>query len=101
MAVKAKRAWRPVCGAESSATCRYNDHIHAFFTFSGDVDWQQVAGPFEQVFLPMTIGGTVLAILSWLVAFVLCYYSLVGWRRIVQNAANGSKVARNRKKPGQ
>ena len=73
-----------------------------FFTFSGDVDWQQVAGPFEQVFLPMTIGGTVLATLSWLVAFVLCYYSLVGWRaHRSKRLANGSKVARNRKKPGQ
>ena len=71
-----------------------------FFTFSGNVDWQQVAGPFEQVFLPMTIGGTVLAILSWLVAFVLCYYSLVGWRaHRAKRLANGSKVARNRKKP--
>ena len=73
-----------------------------FFTFSGDVDWQQVAGPFEQVFLPMTIGGTVLAILSWLVAFVFCYYSLVGWRaHRAKRLANGSKVARNRKKTGQ
>ena len=73
-----------------------------FFTFSGDVDWQQVAGAFEQVFLPMTIGGTVLAILSWLVAFVLCYYSLVGWRaHRAKRLANGSKVARNRKKTGQ
>ena len=73
-----------------------------FFTFSGDVDWHQVAGPFEQVFLPMTIGGTVLAILSWLVAFVLCYYSLVGWRaHRAKRLANGSKVTRNRKKPGQ
>ena len=73
-----------------------------FFTFSGDVDWQQVAGPFEQVFLPMTIGGTVLAIVSWLVAFVLFYYSLVGWRaHRAKRLANGSKVTRNRKKPGQ
>ena len=73
-----------------------------FFTFSGEVDWQQVAGQFEQVFLPMTIGGTVLAIVSWLVAFVLCYYTLVGWRaHRAKRMANGSKVARNRKKPGQ
>ena len=51
-----------------------------FFTFSGGVDWQQVAGPFEQVFLPMTIGGTVLAIVSWFVTFVICNYILIGWR---------------------
>ena len=70
-----------------------------FFTFSGDVDWQQLAGPFGQVFLPMTIGGTVLAILSWLVAFVLCYYSLVGWRaHRAKRLAHGSKVTKNRKK---
>ena len=71
-----------------------------FITFSGDVDWQQVAGPFEQVFLPMTIGGTVLSILSWFVTFVICYYSLLGWRaHRAKRLANGSKVARNLKKP--
>ena len=51
-----------------------------FITFSGGVNWQQVAEPLEQVFLPMTIGGTVLAILSWVIAFGLCYSSLEWWR---------------------
>ena len=73
-----------------------------FFTFSGDVDWQQVAGPLGQVFLPMTIGGTVLAILSWLVAFVLCYYSLVGWRaHRAKRLAKASRLMKSRKKTGQ
>ena len=73
-----------------------------FFTFSGGVDWQQVAGPFEQVFLPMTIGGTVLAILSWVVAFVLCYYSFEWWRsHRAKRLANASKLVKSRKKTGQ
>ena len=73
-----------------------------FFTFSGGVDWQQVAGPFEQVFLPMTIGGTVLAIVSWVVAFVLCYYSFEWWRaHHAKRLANASKLVKSRKKTGQ
>ena len=73
-----------------------------FFTFSGSVEWQQVAGPFEQVFLPMTIGATVLAILSWFITFVVCYYGLVGWRaHRAKRLVNGSKVTQNQKKPGQ
>ena len=73
-----------------------------FFTFSGGVDWQQVAGPFEQVFLPMTIGGTVLAILSWIVAFVFCYYSLEWWRaHRAKRLANASELVKSRKKTGQ
>ena len=73
-----------------------------FFTFSGGVDWQQVAGPFEQVFLPMTIGGTVLAILSWVVAFVLCYYSFEWWRaHRAKRLANASKLVKILKKTGQ
>jgi len=73
-----------------------------FFTFSGGVDWQQVAGPFEQVFLPMTIGGTVLAILSWVVAFVFCYYSFEWWRaHRAKRLANASKLVKSRKKTGQ
>ena len=73
-----------------------------FFTFSGGVDWQQVAGPFEQVFLPMTIGGTVLAIVSWVVAFVLCYYSFEWWRaHRAKRLENASKLVKSRKKTGQ
>ena len=71
-----------------------------YFTFSSGVDWQQVAEPFEQVFLPMTIGGTVLAIISWFVAFVLCYYSFEWWRaHRVKRMTKTSKLLKNRKKP--
>ena len=70
-----------------------------FFTFSGGVDWEQLAKPFEQVFLPMTIGGTVLAILSWPVAFVLCFYSLEWWRaHRAKRLADASKLVKSRKK---
>ena len=73
-----------------------------FFTFSGGVDRQQLAEPFEQVFLPMTIGGTVLGILSWFVAFVLCYYSFEWWRaHRAKRLANASKLVKSRKKTGQ
>ena len=73
-----------------------------FFTFSGGVDWQQVAEPFEQVFLPITIGGTVLAVLAWFVAFVLCYYSFEWWRKHrTKRLADASKLVKSRKKAGQ
>ena len=72
-----------------------------FFTFSGDVDWQQVAEPFEQVFLPMTIGGTVFAVFSWFVAFVVCYYSFEWWRaHRAKRLAKASKLLKSRKKAG-
>ena len=75
--------------------------IH-FVTFSGGVDWQQVAEPFEQVFLPMTIGGTVLAFLAWFVAFVLCYYTFEWWRaHRAKRLANASKLLKSRTKNGQ
>lgn len=73
-----------------------------FFTFSGGVDWHQVAETFEQVFLPMSIGGIVLAVLSWFIAFVLCYYSLVWWRAHRANRlTKASKLMKSRKKTGQ
>src|SRR6056300_573607 len=46
-----------------------------FFTFSTDVDWRQMTMSLEQVFLPMAIGGMVLAVVAWVVAFVLTFYS--------------------------
>ena len=75
--------------------------IH-FLTFSGGVHWQQVAEPLEQVFLPMTIGGTVLSVLSWFVAFGLCYYSLEWWRaHRAKRLAKASNMVKSRKKTGQ
>ncbi len=72
-----------------------------FFTFTGGVDWQQMAGYFEQVFLPMTIGGTVLAILTWGIAFVLCYCSLEWWRsHRAKRLEKASKLLKSRKKTG-
>ena len=73
-----------------------------FFTFSGGVEWHQVAEPFEQVFLPMSIGGTVLAVLSWFVSFVLCYYSFEWWRaHRAKRLAKASKLLKSNKKPSQ
>ena len=73
-----------------------------FITFSGSVDWQDVAEPFEQVFLPMTIGGTVLAFLSWFIVFVLCYYTVEWWRaHRAKRLANASKLFKSRKKTDQ
>ena len=73
-----------------------------FFTFSGGVEWQQVAEPFEQVFLPMTIGGTVLAVLAWFIAFVLCYYSFEWWRaHRAKRLEKASKLVKSSKKTGQ
>ena len=73
-----------------------------FFTFSGGVDWHQVAETFEQVFLPMSIGGTVLAVVSWFIAFVLCYYSLEWWRaHRAKRLAKASRLMKSRNKTGQ
>ena len=58
-----------------------------------------MAEPFEQVFLPMSIGGTVLAALSWFVAFVVCYYSFEWWRTHRKTVSRASKLLKSRKKP--
>ena len=72
--------------------------IH-FFTFSAGVRWEQVAELFEQVFLPMAIGGTILAAMSWFVAFILCYYSLEWWRaHRAKRLANASTLEKSRNK---
>ena len=72
-----------------------------FFTFSDGVDWHQVAEPFEQVFLPMSIGGTVFAVFSWFVAFVVCYYSFEWWRaHRARRLAKASQLLKSRKKAG-
>ena len=70
-----------------------------FFTFSTDVDWQQMTMSLEQVFLPMAIGGMVLAVVAWLVAFVLTFYSLEVWRaHRAKRMAQASLAAKSRKK---
>ena len=70
-----------------------------FFTFSTDVDWQQMTMSLEQVFLPMAIGGIVLAVVAWLVAFVLTFYSLEVWRaHRAKRMAQASLAAKSRKK---
>ena len=70
-----------------------------FFTFSTDVDWQQMTMSLEQVFLPMAIGGIVLAVVAWLVAFVLTFYSLEVWRaHRAKRMVQVSLAAKSRKK---
>ena len=70
-----------------------------FFTFSTDVDWQQMTMSLEQVFLPMAIGGMVLGMTAWLVAFVLTFYSVEVWRaHRAKRMAHASLSAKSRKK---
>ena len=70
-----------------------------FFISSTGVDWRQLTMPLEQMFLPMAIGGMVLAVLAWLVAFVLAFYSLELWRaHRAKRMANASLAAKSRKK---
>ena len=70
-----------------------------FFTFSVGVDWHQMIVSVEQVFLPMTIGGTVLALLSWGVAFVVTFYCLEVWRaHRTKRLLNSSDSVKNLKK---
>ena len=51
-----------------------------FFILSPDANWRQMTLSLEQVFIPLTIGGMILALLSWIVAFVVTFYSLEAWR---------------------
>ncbi|MDC0476963.1 hypothetical protein OAN83_04115 [Alphaproteobacteria bacterium] len=47
----------------------------------------------------MVIGGTVLAVQAWLVAFVLTFYSLEVWRtHRAKQMAHASLTAKSRKK---
>jgi uncharacterized protein (DUF2062 family) len=70
-----------------------------FFTFSTSVDWQQMTMSLEQVFFPLAIGGMVLAVVAWVIAFVLTFYSLEAWRaHRAKRMANLSLAAKSRKK---
>ena len=69
------------------------------FTFSTGVDWGRLTMSLEQVFLPMAIGGMVLAVLAWLVTFLLTFYSLEVWRaHRAKRMIDASLVAKSRKK---
>jgi uncharacterized protein (DUF2062 family) len=72
-----------------------------FFTFSDHASWQDVMLSLEQVFLPMAIGGTVLAILAWLLSFLVTYYVLEVWRaHRVKRLAKAFQNAKTRKTSG-
>ncbi len=51
-----------------------------FMTLSDSVSWQRVFLSLEQVFHPMIIGGSILAIVSWFLSFFLSFYVLEMWR---------------------
>ena len=51
-----------------------------FFILSPDADWSRMTLSLEQVFIPLTIGGIVLTVLAWIIAFVITFYSLEAWR---------------------
>lgn len=73
--------------------------VMQFFTFSDSVEWHQLNISLERVFLPMAIGGTVLAVLSWFVTFVITYYSVVVWRaHRAKRLANVFQVSKSEKK---
>ena len=51
-----------------------------FMSFSGAVTWSDLAVDFEQVFMPMLIGGIVLGLIAWFVSFFLTFWAVKGWR---------------------
>ena len=55
-------------------------HVLQFMSFSGAVTWENLTIDFEQVFLPMVIGGIVLGVVAWVVSFLLTFWAVKGWR---------------------
>ncbi len=55
-------------------------HVLQFMSFSGAVTWSDLAVDFEQVFIPMLIGGIVLGLIAWFVSFFLTFWAVKGWR---------------------
>jgi uncharacterized protein (DUF2062 family) len=55
-------------------------HVLQFMSFSGAVTWSDLAVDFEQVFMPMLIGGIVLGLIAWFVSFFLTFWAVKGWR---------------------
>lgn len=55
-------------------------HVMQFMSFSGAITWDELAVDFEQVFMPMLIGGIVLGLAAWVVSFLLTIWVVKGWR---------------------
>ena len=55
-------------------------HVMQFMSFSGTIEWADLAVDFEQVFTPMLIGGIVLGSLAWVVSFLLTFWAVRVWR---------------------
>ena len=55
-------------------------HVMQFMSFSGAITWDDLAVDFEQVFMPMLIGGVVLGLAAWVVSFLLTIWAVNGWR---------------------
>ena len=51
-----------------------------FMSFSGTIEWADLAADFEQVFTPMLIGGIVLGSVAWVVSFLLTFWAVKVWR---------------------
>ena len=51
-----------------------------FMSFSGTFTWANLAVDFEQVFMPMMIGGIVLGLVAWFVSFLLTFWAVKAWR---------------------
>ena len=55
-------------------------HVMQFMSFSGAITWADLAVDFEQVLMPMLIGGTVLGLVAWVVSFLLTLWAVKVWR---------------------
>ncbi len=55
-------------------------HIMQFMSFSGKIAWADLAADFEQVLMPMLIGGIVLGSVAWVISFLLTFWAVRAWR---------------------
>ncbi len=55
-------------------------HVIQFMSLSGAITWADLVVDFEQVFMPMLIGGIVLGLVAWVVSFFLTLWAVKGWR---------------------
>jgi len=54
--------------------------VMQFMSFSGTLEWADLAVDFKQVFTPMLIGGIVLGSVAWVVSFLLTFWVVKVWR---------------------
>ena len=55
-------------------------NVMRFLSFSGNTSWADLSHDVGQIFIPLLIGGTVLGVIAWVIAFLLTLWAVKGWR---------------------